>query len=577
MFWNAWAEDLEDGDPTFDRVAILAPGVTYRFVVHLAGIEYFSSDETSATTIRLSPLLADRIRRLNKAKRPSLVLRPILLTDSELIATPSQVLPDDLVVDLSKMRAYFGAPRPDPPDDALNYLKDQAGDATFVFGRMKPFELSTQAAAVGWTAIGIAFSDPTTGMPIDELSIPICISNDPAACSKRPRPMLTLATGSVLDLAGSISAASPPQGTLHIVQVDRRIIGIFARNRDGNVARVTDYVIWKASADSDDFLSRLKNKQYLFASSRDDVTAVGVALRELLFPSQGGTEVSSARTFFEQFVNEVGGSAAPYSQTEPPSVFVRMILHDITAPALYPLGLLSMTNDPLAFVGYRFRIDTPLPRQIYSEQDACVANWRFVLPIGNEDTALGNAYGRIRDRVFTTTSGSESFKLGTMLFRVDNHLPSVRTWINPDPEPPPSPADPVVLAILSHHASGSVRLSGSSAIDQDNVTRDFQAPAVAILSSCSSAVIGDTGFLRALNSHGVETVLATNTSISGAIAGDWINCLAKTIEAVPSGNSIEAAAAFASAQKCLYDMGYGATTLSFSYAGNPRVRFCGMQ
>src|SRR5271155_5889483 len=97
--------------------------------------------------------------------------------------------------------------------------------------------------------------------------------------------------------------------------------------------------------------------------------------------------------------------------------------------------VVQIADQPPDFLGFQFRLETPLESQDYRPAQTCVSNWVMLLP--PEDSELAN----VRDRV------------GAHLLQWQNtrvifaNIPHFRDWARNTNEPSPS----TVLATLSHH------------------------------------------------------------------------------------------------------------------------------
>jgi hypothetical protein len=155
---------------------------------------------------------------------------------------------------------------------------------------------------------------------------------------------------------------------------------------------------------------------------------------------------------------------------------------------------------------------------------------------------------------------------------------SFRRWIGSFVDDP----QPTVIAVVSHHDENVLYFEEPSPVHADNVSRTFLSSSAAILSGCSTGRFGASGLIRELNLRGVDSIVATNTGISGALAGDYLECFVGALEASQSALSI--GELHWRATKCLYEgfttsgsppsSLYGPRVLSFTLAGNPHLEFC---
>ena len=142
-----------------------------------------------------------------------------------------------------------------------------------------------------------------------------------------------------------------------------------------------------------------------------------------------------------------------------------------------------------------------------------------------------------------------------------------------------------VLSIISHHTSaGSIHFTNARndyPLRASEIALQFSSPSIAILNGCGTGTAGSEEFVRVLNSHGFEAIVATNTTISGKMAAHYLNCLAKQIDE-HSQSPLTIREAHYGALRCLYHgdalatdgVSYGAKTLWYSLLGNTQLLIC---
>jgi hypothetical protein len=248
-------------------------------------------------------------------------------------------------------------------------------------------------------------------------------------------------------------------------------------------------------------------------------------------------------------------------------------------PALYPLGLLNLSDDADGFLGFHFRIEAPLPRQSYTPGGDCLAEWRSVLPSNSATGQLADAHRKLASRIEPSLFDSgRTYTIASRAIPIYPDMLSFRRWIGSLEEDPV----PTVIAVVSHHDQNTLFFEDSSPVHADNVARIFLGSSAAILSGCSTGKFGASGLIRSLNLHGVDAIVATNTGISGELAGDFMECFARILETASSPLPI--GEVHWHATKCLYEefttggptpsSRYGPRVLSFTLAGNPHLQFC---
>ena len=463
------------------------------------------------------------------------------------------------------MRAFGKRdPRADP-GDPLAHLATGGGSANFLFGRIEPFEIRT-AATAGETVIGIALWSVEAARPIEELSIPLCIAEKEDECKQRAG-VISLRSGGAVDLGPDGVAAKVPDAAMHIIGLDpEHVAGIFAENKDGRLTPPSDYNVWRVASNAMDFLQEIDDQQQSFGEAYDDPIAVGHALMELLFPENENkpnypsedNAARRARAKFEAFLKSSRASE-PFGSVQHNALFVRMIGQGFPEPALYPVGLLAPDEDERHLAGFHLRVELPLPRQSYAtfKDRECIRKWKLLLPRkrSNDDRALTEAYERLSPR-FRPDLRSDYYQIVNAKLPIFSDMKEFRGWIGPRESgdgTAPSGEPPLLLAIVSHHDKDKIYFNLKSHVSHGNVTLRFNAPTMAILSNCSSATIGASRFVKALNSQGMDTVIATNTGIGGDLAGDFVECISRVFETRAAYKPIEAGDLFTEAQSCLYE------------------------
>jgi hypothetical protein len=557
-YWNAWAEPgemaLSGGSPAL----ALEPHATYTVTVDLSVVEY---DEPGIVTVRVARKFGNLMETAAKKPRPSrFEFTPVLLLDPEYFDTESRVL-EPVNVDLLIVRellAYEGESH-DPTT---------AGDSRLA--RIERFEITTRGE-LGFAAIGLSIWQGDR--PVDELSFPFCIAEggDTSVCDQSSVARSGLGGNVMFDSAANIIASqNPPDAALHIFELSPfQVMGVFYRRDQGA------YHVWKIEDNVAAFRQKLRQRQDAFGRVKDDPEGVGGDLANNLFPTNKGA--IDALAAFKNFLEEYK-QAEPFFGEDRPTIFVRY-LSSATSPLLYPLGLANPDADPNGFVGYHVRIETPLPLQEYTSGEQCIVGWIPVMPPLSNDPALRAAHDQIRDR-FSVNAWSRK-----TMFRISPAVDPVpvytdikpwHRWIGQDDVMPST-----ILAVLSHHNENALYFDpGAGEVSPDSVRRSFPQPSAAILAGCSTGAPGASELVRKLNGQGIDSVIATNTGISGELAGDFVNCFLQQFEKhtidLPIGQ------AFADTQRCLYEIPtrggntsrYRSQVLSFSFAGNPHLRLC---
>ena len=575
-FWNAWADQLPDQRdpvaPHFKPVPYLKPGARYVVSVDLAGIPYYGEGLIDVPSGEEFRDVVTRFLAVPQLKQ--LRLRPVLLTDGKLIRSRRQVL-GDFEIDLERIRRYMRSQPSETPWAVMDKLR-RGEDVAAVFGRLS-FEIET-TEAVGSTVIGLSFWDAASGRPIEELSLPFCVQHPGELdCESGAASGVSLGGHAVVDTGANTAQRRGPAAALLVVELSPGwVAGVFKRNDIEEDGSLGSYRVWRIADDTEEFLAELAQVQKNFGLVVGDPVGVGQSLTNLLFPV-GDAQARAAREALRAF-SEGQRERQPFAP-EPPVFFVRVVLGRSGVPALYPLGLMNLSDDESAFLGYRFRVDAPLPWQDYRPDPArCADHWIPVLPPGTHDPELEAARERLAERLEIGPRGTTfraSARFG--IVPVYNDMKKFRRWLG-DSE---GEVGGAIVVVLSHHDDNAIFFDKRQAVVYSrNVARQFQEPSIVILSGCSTGQIGASSLLAQLNTRGVDAAIATNTGISGRLAGDFLNCLGRTLDSADA--TIEIADAFWATQRCLYELRaedggerlYGARVLSFSLAGNPSLALC---
>jgi outer membrane protein OmpA-like peptidoglycan-associated protein len=608
-YWNAWADRIAStmaNTPSHSSVPYLEPDTEYLIMVDLAGFEY---EMPHVKTFAVKRILRETLdREKEQGRTPKLPFQVVLLTDEIFFKTKSHVLPEPFNVNMDRIRK-FG---PKKYDQSINPLEDfKAGrDPEYRFGSLE-IRVKTAENVYGRTAIGLSFWN--SSRPYSEISIPFCVRRP----EEPPCPtsfQISAGLGTKLGGSGILEASGTavhdsqcPNAAITIIELSpSTVVGVLfidnVENRkhyDEQAERtakdsIDKYKIWTIENESTKkFVEKLKSYQNDFGKIRD-VAGTGNALKNLLFPPIN-KEAVEARDALFAFIQKKRGSR-PFESADPPVIFVRVVLEDdqIPRPWLYPIGLISVGSDEeLDFLGYHLRIETPLLGQSYNSFSNCLNNWFAVLPIDQTDPPLKNAMnevdrgGRIdigrEVKNYQPVRGHES----ALLFE---DIQLFRKWIQrcgPFDSCDDRINEPGILTVLSHHNKQSIFFNDKiSKVVPDNIVRNLPRPSIAVLSGCSTAEIGASDIIQQLNVTGVDAVIATNTGIQGDMAGDFLECLSRSIESVEAGGSVKVGKLVWRAQRCLYEGEflkpndtprniYGHRVLSFTFAGNPNVSICG--
>jgi len=557
--WNVWAEQLALS-PSFSPVSQLYVDAQYLLVVDLSALAYTHGGAVQSfpSSIGLQKQLTDWLQEEPRSKKG--LLEVLALPDPGYFDSPAERA-QPLEVDLDKMRKSSI----DVQEDPLEVLRHNS-DPDFLFGNHVHFSIKTKFRE---GPASIAFSIWANGRPVDEFWVPFCVTAPGAGaevCKNSPPVRYSLKGIDSLRLS---SEKGPfPDAALHFLELDRNTLtGVFRRNdwKDGQ------YETWTIRHSAGWLYEQFRNTvipAFNRAASDQSLRERGADLYNLLFPSQ---EAKEARARFEEFV-------LPHLQQDseggtPPSIFIRMIPGSQDPFLLIPLGLMAVRSErqKFEFLGFHFRVETPLEFQKYHSGDACISRWVVAVPPDKDAVPpeLRSARKRFSKWIPLLVGNRKD------LYEDMNKFGA---WIRQ--EGPESTASTIM--ILGHHDQNVLSFSQDELITSQTVEREFQKPSVAILNACGTGRPGAAEFVRELNSRGIETVIATGTEISPSMAGDYIDCLAQVLKGDKSGTALNLSMAHFRAIQRLRkrragipgEPTYGPQVLTYSLLGNGNLRVC---
>lgn len=562
--WNLWAEELSapTKEPTFNPVPYLKQGKDYLIALDLSAINYQRTEQgtysqPAGTAIR------QELQKWLDAGIKTVKLTAVIIVDPLHFEKPSHAV-EQFIVDLRKIRKVASAGIP-AFDNLFEFLK-QEGDPDFVFGRAA-FRVKTRTGRPDGVA-PISLSLWANNRPIDEISVQLCVastSGEPS-CQGIAKSQFSLKGVDSLRVASEV--ALYPDAAFHFLELDdQRVFGVFRRNDEPG----TDYVTWPLHTSPADLRSYLSHWVSAFVATRSDPAELykrGIGLYNLLFPPTD-PQAEQARAAWEAFARPYFGKDAGTSKYQPPSLFIRLLQTGPAKPLLVPLGLTAvpLDNNNETFLGFFFRIESPLDIQSYHSDNTCLSRWVTVVPEPAGDDAMKKATSRIKNWIPVWEE------------RGSNPFDSIRVfgdWIIERK----TEGAPTALVILSHHANDMI-WSASERIFSREVVRKFSEPSVVLLSGCGTGGPGAADFIRQFNLNGIESVIATSTEVDAYMAGDFLNEFAKIVDENKSNEGFNLAIAYFRTIQRLRkikppgsDVPYGARALEFTLLGNGNIRLC---
>lgn len=554
LTWNAWAEPAFP-TPSFSPVPFLEPsGKSYSLILDLAALAY--GDGPNLFHRVAGEALKDWVLKSNA---PDVNLKLLIIPDEKFFKTANRI--ETLHIDLNRLRQAFN----NGVDVPLNPFELLRANATrdFSFGRVQ-INLRTLGRE-GTGSVGIAlWADGV--MPVDELSIPLCVASNAEAaknCETRQSLQDSLAGIDPVRAAAQRDASSlKPDGALHFIELDSTTeVGIF---RD-NAWPEGQFVSWRLAQSAKatrQYLQQTLLHDFDAAATDSDLSFVGLELYNLLFPP----EATEARKAFAEFIQRYQDRKDP---ADPPSIFVRMLSDDNEDPPfLIPLGVMVHDFDGQRdFVGFHFRIQTPLEIQDYQPYSKCIGGWVVVAP-------PANASGVPKELNDARAHFSDWFNTWD-LKPLDGMAPFIN-WASLNVSEP----DPVSLFILAHQDSNSLYYQNSPRLGAALIVRRFQTPSIAVVNGCSTGAPGSSLIVQKLNARGVSAVIATAAKVDPDLAGDFFVVLGYFLTQNAAGKEYPLGIAHYLTLQKLRGMPqtsaspYGAKVLAYELLGNSNLRIC---
>lgn len=612
LHWNAWAEEppfgplslfgrrykpeqtLREGGKKYDVVIDLAP-IAYRLGAAVATSE---ASETVTEVLARAAAMADEYE-----------LRLLILPDDEYFKLDGS---RDIAFDIN-LKKLREKDSPAHPATLAEAADSEIGRAVF--------RVQTRDR-IGRGNIAVSIWDQDK--PVDELVLSFCVGPVSPQCT---------GTSSVSNgLAGVDSARLTPGGefspdaALHFIEMERggarTLRGVLRRRSDPK----GEYYVW----DIDRSVEELRANTLTFADTWEVVSHYpdedlfrtrGDDLFTMIFPQD-----SSGREASRRFVDFVRTSTAQRERDGyAPSLFIRMVALQRGAPFMLPFGLLAVpaAADPgaadnavgarddaarppanvapvalaavdtdtetdaaggpatapgegptartLTQIGFDIRIEMPLPWQSYAPSAECLSRWIVAMPDENADldtalrAALNNRGAFRRWDLQRLAPAGKSFAKMTDLdayLRAEQHL------------------DATGIVITGHHSNNQIFFNQfrNDAMVPTAIKAQFEEPSLVILNGCNTAGATTTEFIQSFNQHRVRTIIATNTSVDGRVAGQFLDCF--TLELLKAQDGRPVSEAFSGAIRCLRGRSdgngklIGSRALTYVLLGDGSLRIC---
>lgn len=593
LTWNSWQETSGGISYTPAKsVQADAPGLL--LAVQLSGISFAGvagATSLNATT-DFQRFIAEQI--LSHARK--IELHALVVPDPKFFAAVTKPLVHfeidvQKIVDFTKSR--YELPSGKSPFDVLRDT-ERPGDAPFSFGEFATV-LKPKGTA-GRTTIAISIWD-VYDRPIEELLIPVCLAAPGASCDNQDTSVSMIKGVDSLKFDPT-GAPAEPDAAAHFIAIG---------NNDDQVRGILHFKgepldksrIWTLESS----LGALRDKleKPILSSFAADIpdpvlfARTGESLFNALFPNE-----SPAAKAMTDFIRSAT-AATPWAP-DAKSFYVRMIPLGADPPLVLPLALLAIPekdgSDKSRFLGDSVRVETPLPRVYFRVGTDCICQWRALLPCPTSEANLEEAWKELmthttssklvrdwKERVASAcgqpvpsrTCGRSAPPASN---QVNCKIDEFRNWLR-TPTPAGKAVPSKIVMTLSHQKAGELSIKPDDAIKiSETDIRQTVAPSVALLVGCQTGSPAALSIVRRLNYAGYAAAITTAATVSSYLAGDYIGCFAKAIEAAePKKNTL--GEVHLRAVQCLMGESpskggrpYGEQARVFQLVGNPAIRVC---
>jgi hypothetical protein len=468
----------------------------------LAAFAYAPKDKS----VSARPAGSGLLEWMKHQKNDSVRLKILMIPDPAMLSSGGHRV-QDFDINLGQLRKYLrGGKHKIPKDPFLTLQKQPQPD--FRFGTAQ-FEFHT-GDHEGNSYIGLSLW--ASDRPLDEILVPVCISDagDADSCGSVGRNAVY--HSDPLNALPLALEKDTPATSLHFFDFDSdRAIGIF-RSRNG------DYLTWSIANLTDSlgsFIEKVLLKNFEKEVSEEAVQQTGYELYNLLLPA-GHPDADKARNEIQELTAErikMSGSLA-----DAPPFMIRIATFNPGEAFFVPLGMMAVPiEDKKYFLGDYFRVASPLPFQDYQPARTCVSRW--VMLMAPHDDQSPKELVDARDQLSVWANAC----LGADCI---DSMPKFETWIGAQTIEKQSTA----LLILSHYENESLTFDHKEFVSPSAIIRQFRSPSIAVIDACAAAAPGADGFVKKLNASGFEAVVATTTTVTPIMAGQYFNLLAKQLQ-----------------------------------------------
>jgi len=559
--WNVWAE--RSSTLSF-RPGNLQRGQDYTLVVNLAALQYRQFEGEGVYSQDSITSFGEWLKR--NADIDSADVTIVAIPDQRYL----QMLADHVKpfhIDLKKLRDVqergFSLTQGSP----LASLRHGNGEARFSFG-IQSFPLRVLPNAPLGNA-PLALSIWADGKPIDEVLVNLCVAAKPEDVC----PTSSASSGYSLrgvDLSGNQKF---PDAALHLIERGSDVVGVFRCNS----CTGGGYLSWTIGQQAEGWLANRVSEivqQLTPPAPQNYFARSGDFLYNLIFPNSRDPDEMSAEKAFGNFFS---AARAKGSAEQPSSLFVRLLSNKPNL-VLFPIGLMRvpLPDGNKDFLGLSVNIEAPLELQEYSISSDCISNWVLFVPPESDDLPndLQQARYSARDWIdhMTTACPNCTYTDPTKF----------SDWLLEDSSSVTLSAGQAVVVLSQYKNNGLffVNSDNPPSVPSVSIRRRFAAPSFAILDACGTAAPGGSEFIRALNSHGVYSLISTSTAIPGRMGGEFLKIfmelLTKHPEYTISRARYDAVRELANMQTNDKPPKpyYGPQALVFTLVGNGSLKLC---
>lgn len=593
LTWNSWQEIGASGVISYTpakSVPADAPGLL--LAVQLSGLAF--AGVAGATSLSASTdfqrFIADQIL----IHAPKVKLQALIVPDPKFFASVKKQWVD-FEVDVQKIADFTKSRYELPPNKSpFDVLRDPSpGGAPFSFGEFSTVLTPKGKGTAGRTTVAISIWD-ANDRPIEELVIPLCLAGEGVSCDNQDTSVSMIKGVDSLKFDPTKTPAEPDAAAHFIDLGNNQVRGILHfKGEPLDKSR-----IW--TLESSLAALREKLEKPILSNFAADIpdpvlfARTGESLFNALFPDEN--PAAQAMTDFIR-----SATATTPLAPDAKSFYVRMIPLGAEPPLVLPLALLAIPDENPAksrFLGDSVRVETPLPRVYFRPGTDCICQWRALLPCPTSEPNLDAAWKELmthttssklvrdwKERVDSAcgqpvpsrTCGRSAPPASN---QVNCKIDEFRNWLR-TPAPAGKAVPSKIVMTLSHQNAGELFIKPDDAIKiSETDIRQTVAPSVALLVGCQTGSPAALPIVRRLNYAGYAATITTAATVSSYLAGDYIGCFAKAIEAAKPKETTLGEVHLRAVQ-CLMGESpskggrpYGEQARVFQLVGNPAIQVC---